>query len=453
MPKEQTSSYKMPKAESPNFSEPDFTSQHIKTLRPSPLALMRNLKFPGKQVINLLSGDVGYEPSTTLKEAYVKALYTKGTNKYPPLFGIEKLREKIARYLTQTTAVKFEPEDVVVTAGGQSALYCIHMAILDPQDEVLTLAPFWTPIEMHSKAFFGKLVVVPMNENFEFDPRELGKGVSEKTKAIYVNTPHNPTGKVFSYEELESIAQIARKHNLLVISDEPYKTIIFEGQHVSIVSVPGMEKQTVIADSFSKDFNITGWRVGYAASKNRQLISRLMTPLVQSINTVNQPAQWALAEVIEQERDKEPVLDMAGKMKLLAEGLNSVEGISCVKPQGSFYLFPNISGIKRRFSSRGVNQEGFDRLKTLGLTDEFYRHVQDSFSWQLVDYLAHYSQDFAIIVAPGKEFGSAFDDYLRVSFASRTSEELSKFIEILQQAFGTKSKLKSSSEKLKLEKN
>src|SRR5574341_1352797 len=96
MPKEQTASHKMPKPEGLNLSEPDFTSQHIKTLRPSPLALMRNLKFPGKNVINLLSGDVGYEPSLALKEAYVKALYTKGTNKYPPLFGIEKLREKIA---------------------------------------------------------------------------------------------------------------------------------------------------------------------------------------------------------------------------------------------------------------------------------------------------------------------------------------------------------------------
>lgn len=453
MPKEQTASHKMPKPEGLNLSEPDFTSQHIKTLRPSPLALMRNLKFPGKNVINLLSGDVGYEPSLALKEAYVKALYTKGTNKYPPLFGIEKLREKIALYLTKTTAVKFEPEDVVITAGGQSALYCIHMAILDPQDEVLTLAPFWTPIEMHSKAFFGKLVTVPMKENFEFDSNELEKGVSEKTKAIYINSPHNPTGKVFRYEELESISKIAQKHDLLVISDEPYKSIIFEGEHVSPVSLPGMERRTVIADSFSKDFNITGWRVGYAASKNRHLISRLMTPVVQSINTVNQPAQWALAEVIEQERDKEPVLDMAAKMLLLVNGLNSVEGISCVKSQGSFYLFPNVSGLKRKFSTRGVNQDRFDRLRKLGLTDEFYEHVKDSFSWQVMDHLAHFSEDYAIIVAPGKEFGSDFDDYLRVSFASRTREELSKFIEILKQAFGTKSKLKTGSEKLQLEKN
>ncbi len=453
MPKEQTAVYKMPKQESPNLSEPDFSSQHIKTLRPSPLALMRNLIFPGKKVINLLSGDVGYEPSVALKEAYVKALYTKGTNKYPPLFGIEKLREKIARYLTKTTQVKFVAEDVAVTAGGQSALYCIHMAILDPQDEVLTLAPFWTPIEMHSKSFFGKLVTVPLDKNFEFDPADLEKGVSDRTKAIYLNSPHNPTGKVFRDAELESISRIAKKHNLLVISDEPYKSIIFEGEHKSMASLPGMEKQTVIADSFSKDFNITGWRVGYAASKNKKLISRLMTPVVQSINTVNQPAQWALAEVIDLARDQESIQDMGTKMQLLVDGLNSVEGISCVRPRGAFYLFPNVGGIKRKFSSRGVDQAGFARLKALGLTDEFYEHVKNSFSWQVVDYLANYSAEYAIIVAPGKEFGEAFDDYLRVSFASRTSEELNKFITILQEAFGSKNKTPAGSEKFQLEKN
>jgi len=453
MPKATTSSPKMPRVENPNPAEPDFTSKHISTLRPSPLALMRNLSFPGKKVINLLSGDVGYEPSTALKEAYTKALYTKGTNKYPPVFGIEKLRENIARYLTKTTGVKFEAQDIVVTAGGQSALYCTHMAILDPGDEVLTLSPYWTPMEMHSKAFFGNLVAVPMDENFEFDPQELEKAISEKTKAIYVNSPHNPTGKVFSYEELESIAKIAQKNNLLVISDEPYKSIIFEGEHISLVSLPGMEKRTLIADSFSKDFNITGWRVGYAASKNKKLISRLMTPLVQSINTVNHPAQYALAEVIENERDKESIRDMRSKMELLVKGLNSVEGINCVRPQGSFYLFPNAAGLKGKFSTTGVSEEGFQRLKKLGITEGFYEHVKNSFSWQLVDYLANFSPEYAIIVAPGREFGEAFDHYLRLSFASRTGEELNRFISILQEAFGRKSKAKISSEKIQIEKN
>ena len=451
MSRQTTASPKMPRVENPNPAEPDFTSQHISTLRPSPLALMRNLSFPGKKVINLLSGDVGYEPSTALKEAYVKALYTKGTNKYPPVFGIEKLREKIALYLTKTTAVKFEAPDVVVTAGGQSALYCTHMAILDPGDEVVTLSPYWTPMEMHSKAFFGNLVAVPMDENFEFDPRKLEKAVNEKTKAIYVNSPHNPTGKVFGYEELESIAKIAKKNNLLVISDEPYKSIIFEGEHISMVSLPGMEKHTLIADSFSKDFNITGWRVGYAASKNKKLISRLMTPLVQSINTVSHPAQYALAEVIENPRDKESLQDMRSKMELLVKGLNSVEGINCVRPNGSFYIFPNVGGLKRKFPKREIGEEAFARLKELGITDGFYEHVKNSFSWQLVDYLANFSAEYAVIVAPGKEFGEAFDDYVRLSFASRTGEELSKFIGILQEAFGSKIKSQARPKELGVE--
>ena len=449
MPKVTTAS---PKIENPNPAEPDFTSQHISTLRPSPLALMRNLSFPGKKVINLLSGDVGYEPTAALKEAYAKALYSRGTNKYPPVFGIEKLRENIAQYLTKTTGVKFEAGDVVVTAGGQSALYCTHMAILDPGDEVLTLSPYWTPIEMHSKAFFGNLAAVPMDENLEFDPKKLEKAVNEKTKAIYVNSPHNPTGKVFSYEELESIAKIAKKNNLLVISDEPYKSIIFEGEHISMVSLPGMEKHTLIADSFSKDFNITGWRVGYAASKNKKLISRLMTPLVQSINTVNHPAQYALAEVIEYPRDKESIRDMRSKMELLVKGLNSVEGINCVRPKGAFYIFPNVGDLKRKFSAKGVSEEGFQRLKKLGITDGFYEHVNNSFSWQLVDYLANFSPEYAVIVAPGKEFGEAFDDYVRLSFASRTSEELHRFIGILQEAFGSRNKAHMNSEKMKVEK-
>lgn len=453
MSRQTTASPKVPRVEDPNPAEPDFTSQHISTLRPSPLALMRNLSFPGKKVINLLSGDVGYEPSTALKEAYVKALYTKGTNKYPPVFGIDKLREKIAHYLTKTTSVKFEPQDVVVTAGGQSALFSTHMAILDPGDEVLTLSPYWTPIEMHSKAFFGDLVAVPMDENFEFDPAKLEKAVNEKTKAIYVNSPHNPTGKVFSYEELESIAKIARKNNLLVISDEPYKSIIFEGEHVSMVSLPGMEKHTLIADSFSKDFNITGWRVGYAASKNRKLISRLMTPLVQSINTVSHPAQYALSEVIENPRDQESVRDMHTKMELLVNGLNSVEGVSCVRPKGSFYIFPSFAELKRKFPKRGINEEAFARLKELGITDGFYEHVKNSFSWQLVDYLANYSAECAVIVAPGKEFGEAFDDYLRLSFASRTGEELSRFIDILKEAFGGKEKSRARPEKMRMGKS
>jgi aspartate/methionine/tyrosine aminotransferase len=292
-----------------------------------------------------------------------------------------------------------------------------------------------------------------MDENFEFDPQKLEKAVNEKTKAIYLNSPHNPTGKVFRYEELEAIAKIAKKNNLLVISDEPYKSIIFEGEHTSMVSLPGMEKHTLIADSFSKDFNITGWRVGYAASKNKKLISRLMTPLVQSINTVSHPAQYALSEVIENPKDRESVNDMHSKMELLVKGLNSVEGISCVRPSGSFYIFPNVSGLKRKFSTKGVSEEGFQRLKKLGITDGFYEHVKNSFSWQLVDYLANYSADCAVIVAPGKEFGEAFDDYIRLSFASRTGEELSRFIDILKEAFGSKEKSPARAEKIKVGKS
>src|SRR3990172_4121281 len=131
---------------------------------------------------------------------------------------------------------------------------------------------------------------------------------------------------------------------------------------------------------------------------------------------------------------------MRSKMELLVKGLNSVEGINCVKPNGSFYIFPNVSGLKRKFSNRGVNEEGFQRLKKLGITDGFYEHVKNSFSWQLVDYLANFSAEYAVIVAPGQEFGEAFDDYVRLSFASRTSEELSKFIGILQEAFGSRNK-------------
>jgi len=319
------------------------------------------LRSEGATVYQFEGGEPFMRTPTSIKDAMKRALDDNET-RYAPSSGIPELREAIAEKLRTRNRIPAQSKDVMVVNGGMQGLFGAFQSVVNPGDEVLLFSPYWTPIKDLVAHCQGRCVFVPTSEARELGFQEtLARYATARTRAIYYNTPQNPSGVVFTPEEAKAVAEFAQERDLVVIADEAYEDLIYNGEHCSIASLDGMFERTISCFTFSKSYAMTGWRLGYAVA-TEPWMTGLRKATLYSSNGVSTPTQWAgvaalqidtaaLAEITEQYRRRRD---------LLLSGLNEI-GLHCAPPAGAFYAFPDVSRINK--DSREAAEVLLDRAQ------------------------------------------------------------------------------------------
>jgi aspartate/methionine/tyrosine aminotransferase len=303
------------------------------------------LRAAGATVHQFEGGEPYMNTPEFIKQALVQAL---GENKtrYAPSSGLPQLRAAIAEKVRVGNRIAARDEHVIVLTGGMQGLFGAFQSVIDPDDEALVFSPFWTPIKDLIATCQGRTVLVPTSEaradGFE---ETLARYTTSRTKAIYYNTPQNPTGIVFTRAEAEAVARFARKRDLIVIADEAYEDLVYDGEHFSIASLEGMLERTITSFTFSKSYAMTGWRLGYVVAAEPWMTGLRKTTLYSS-NGVSTPTQWAGLAAFNTESDllEKHRVAYQERRDLLLAGLNEL-GLHCALPAGAFYAFPDVSRI------------------------------------------------------------------------------------------------------------
>jgi aspartate/methionine/tyrosine aminotransferase len=305
----------------------------------------RRLEKQGREIIHLEIGEPDFDTPANVIEAGVDALH-KGWTHYGPAAGLPNLRQTIADYVSRTRAVPVSSDEVVVVPGGKPIIFFTILALIDAGDEVIYPNPGFPIYESMIKYSLGKAIPIPLREerDFSVDVKELASLITDRTKLIILNSPHNPTGGVLTRRDIFEIAEAIGDRNILILSDEIYSRLIYEGEHFSIMSVPGFKERTILLDGFSKTYAMTGWRLGYGVMRPDLAvhISRLV------INSNSCTASFTQIAGIEALRgDQSSVDKMSAEFKrrrdAFVAGLNKIKGFSCRMPKGAFYAFPNIT--------------------------------------------------------------------------------------------------------------
>ena len=305
------------------------------------------LRAAGQTVHAFHGGEPFFETPEVIKYALMKALVENKT-RYAPSSGIEPLRASLAKKLAAKNHIPATQDDVIITAGGAHALYVAFQAVLNPGDDVLLFSPYWTPIrDMITGAEARALLVPTTSARRNGITKTLEQFSTPHTRAIYYNTPQNPSGVVFSQAEAEEVAAFARKHGLIVIADEAYEDLVYENSHFSIASLPDMFERTITCYTFSKSYAMTGWRVGYAVAKE-PFMTALKKLVLYSTNGVSTPMQWAALEAlsIPQDMIDKRLSEYRERRDMLIAGLHDA-GLDCEIPEGAFYAFPSVAKISK----------------------------------------------------------------------------------------------------------
>lgn len=304
-----------------------------------------DLRSQGEVVYQFEGGEPFMPTPAPIKEAMQLALEENKT-RYAPSSGIPELRNAIADKLRTKNRIPADESNVIVLNGGMQGLFGAFQSVLDPNDEILLFSPFWTPIKDLVAHCEAKFVLVPTREAREVGfEQTLSRYTTDRTKAIYYNTPQNPTGVVFTEDEARSVAQFACKRDLVVIADEAYEDLVYDGDHFSIASLEGMFERTITSFTFSKSYAMTGWRLGYAVAAEPWMTGLKKTTLYSS-NGVSTPTQWAglAAMQLDQQLLEQHTNEYRRRRDLLLSGLNEL-GLMCEIPAGAFYAFPDVSRI------------------------------------------------------------------------------------------------------------
>lgn len=303
------------------------------------------LRAGGATVYQFEGGEPFSNTPDFIKEGMVRALAENKT-RYAPSSGIPELRAALAAKLREQNRIPARDQDVIVLNGGMQGLFGAFQAVVNPGDEVLLFSPFWTPIKDLVAHCQGKSVLVPTTEAREngFEAT-LARYTTERTKAIYYNTPQNPTGLVFTRAEAEAVARFVRERNLVVFADEAYEDLVYDGEHVSIASLDGMFERTITSFTCSKSFAMTGWRLGYAVAPEPWMTG-LRKATLYSSNGVSTPTQWAglAAFITESDMMERNRVAYRRRRDLLLAGLNELD-FPCELPAGAFYAFPDVTRV------------------------------------------------------------------------------------------------------------
>jgi aspartate aminotransferase len=306
----------------------------------------RALERQGKRIIHLEIGEPDFDTPPNVVEAAVDALH-KGWTHYGPSAGLPDLRQALAEYVSRTRGVKAIPDEVVVVPGGKPIIFFSILALVDDGDEVIYPNPGFPIYESMIHYVGGRAVPIALREerDFSLDVNELAALISDRTKLIIINSPQNPTGGVLSRREIEQVAEVIGDRNIMVLSDEIYSRLLFDGgEHFSIMSVPGMQERTILLDGFSKTYAMTGWRMGYGVMRTD--LAAHMTLLMTNSNSCT--ASFTQVAGIEAIRGNQSSVDhmrdeFQRRRDVVVAGLNKIKGFSCRMPKGAFYVFPNIT--------------------------------------------------------------------------------------------------------------
>ena len=316
------------------------------------------MRRQGVDIVDFTVGDPDFATPAHIADAGIQAIRDEYTH-YAPSRGIAPLRRRIADSLSASRQVKFSAEEIVVTPGAKILVTYALLSLINPGDEVIVPDPGYPAYRSMVELLDGIPVPMPLLEerSFAFDPASLSELVNDKTRMIVINSPNNPTGGVLSEADLHAVAEIAQGGDIWVLSDEVYSEMVYDRPVFSIVSIPGMKERTILLDSFSKTYAMTGWRLGYGAAPESvaDAMSLLAGNIHSSAAEFTQHAGLAALEGTRAPLDA-MVKEYRVRRDLLWEGLNKLPGFSCAKPEGAFYLFPNVTRACKRLGLQDANE-------------------------------------------------------------------------------------------------
>jgi aspartate aminotransferase len=389
-------------------------SNRAKGLKPSPTlainAKAKSMQAQGIHVISFGAGEPDFDTPENIKQAAKKAL-DEGFTKYTPVGGIDELKDAIITKFQRDSGLTYKRSEILVSCGGKHSFYNLAQAIFDQGDEVIVPAPYWVSYPPMVALANASPVIVETTEKNEFKitPEDLKNAITPKTKALIINSPSNPTGSAYTKKELEKIAEIAISKNFFVISDEIYEKIVYDGfEFVSIASLNDeIRKRTIIVHGVAKTYAMTGWRIGYTAG-SEEIISAMNNIQSQSTSNPTSIAQKASVEALigPQDEVRKMVNAFGQRRNYIIDRLNKMPGVSCYKPVGAFYVFPNFS------SYHGKSYQG--------------KKIENS------TVLADFFLDVArVAVVPGIEFGA--DPFERLSYAT-SMEDIKEGLHRIEEA-------------------
>lgn len=389
-------------------------SRRARSLKPSPTlainAKAKALQAQGIHVISFGAGEPDFDTPENIKEAAIKAI-REGFTKYTPVGGIDELKDAIIKKFQRDNGLIYKRSEILVSCGGKHSFYNLAQAIFDQGDEVIIPSPYWVSYPPMVALAEANPVIVETKEEDEFKLRieELKKVITPRTKALVLNSPSNPTGSVYSKEDLEKIAELALENNFFVISDEIYEKIVYDNfQFISIASLgEEIKKKTIIVHGVAKTYAMTGWRIGYTAGPE-EIISAMSNIQSQSTSNPTSISQKASVEALigPQDEVKKMVSAFEKRRNYIVQRLNEIPGVHCLKPTGAFYVFPNFSSYY----------------------GQSYQGKKISNSTELADYFLEVAR---VAVVPGIEFGA--DQFLRLSYAT-SMEEIKEGMDRIEEA-------------------
>jgi aspartate/methionine/tyrosine aminotransferase len=356
------------------------------------LAKARRLEAEGKKVVHLEIGEPDFATPDNIVEAGISAMQN-GYTHYTPASGILEAREAVARFVSRTLKTEVDPLEVVLVPGSKNVLLFTLLSCIEPGDEVILPDPGY-PAYASQVNFIGavpKTVTLREASGFRMDLDELASLITPKTRMLIVNTPQNPTGGILTEEDVKFVCDLVHKHDLILVSDEIYSQLVYGFHHVSPLSHPGMRERTVLMDGLSKSYAMTGWRLGYAVAP-KELAAKLDKLMINTSSCAAAFTQIAAIEALSAPESEHAVARMVKvfehRRNLVVDGMNAIPGIRCARPQGSFYVFPNIEGT------------GFDEH-------------------ELADRLL---AEAGVAVLPGTAFGHAGKGFIRLAYTQSEGE-------------------------------
>ena len=350
------------------------------------LARAQALEAQGKKVIHLEIGEPDFDTPAYIRKAAAEAIEA-GFTHYGPSAGLPEFRRMIAEYWGRERGIPSDAENVDVTPGAKPIMFFAMLALLEEGDEVLYPSPGFPIYESVANFLNARAIPLVLREErgFDLDIQDLESRITSRTRLLVLNSPHNPTGATMKPETVEAVAALARRHDFWILADEIYARILYEGRHLSIASLPGMAQRTIVLDGFSKTYAMTGWRLGFGIMEKElaKHVARLMTNSNSCTATFVQKAgQAALSGG--QSEVKAMVEEFRARRDIIVAGLNQLPGVSCFKPSGAFYAFPNITGT-------GIRSAELAKLML---------------------------EEAGVACLSGTAFGAAGEGYLRFSYAN-----------------------------------
>ena len=358
-------------------------------------AKAKEMKARGLDVVGFGAGEPDFDTPQHIRDAAKDAL-DRGMTRYTPAAGMLELRKAVCDKLLRDNGLEYQPQQIVVSNGAKHSLFNTFQALLDEGDEVIVLGPYWVSYpELVIMAGGVPVTVQAQEENsFKLTPEQIEAAVTDRTRAIVLNSPNNPNGFVYTRQELQAIGDIAIRHDLIIVSDEIYEYLVYDGaEHVSIASLsPELKERTIVINGMSKAYAMTGWRIGYTASPLH--VAKAMTNFQShSTSNPNSIAQWAALAALSGPDDqlKTMVAEFDRRRKRMVELINGIPGLSCKPPKGAFYVMMNISGLI------GKKLHGVPVTGSMSFTELLLENQQ-------------------VAVVPGVGFGA--DQYVRLSYAT-----------------------------------